>query len=96
MPLAWGAALLLINGNAAKGGKVPTSRKKNNNKEDRDNTMERARTKRSLSANRGTDGLGQGLAEALDVGFVFGFYHDAGELLGSGITKNDAAVFAES
>ncbi len=32
---------------------------------------------------------------ALHVGFVFGFDHDACELLGAGIAEDDAAVFAE-
>lgn len=36
------------------------------------------------------------MAETLDVGIVFGFNHDAGELLRAGIAKNDAAIFAES
>jgi hypothetical protein len=35
------------------------------------------------------------MGETLDVGIVFGFDHDAGELLRAGVTKNDAAVFAE-
>src|SRR6516164_8209101 len=53
-------------------------------------------SKASLSADRGAEGVSEGLAEALDVGFVFCFHHDAGQLLGSGITKNNAAVFAKS
>ena len=40
--------------------------------------------------------MGQRLGEALDVGVVFGFDHDAGELLGAGIAEDDAAIFAES
>jgi hypothetical protein len=36
------------------------------------------------------------LAEALDVGVVFGFDHDTGKLFGAGIAEDDAAVFAES
>jgi hypothetical protein len=35
------------------------------------------------------------LAETLDVGIVSSFDHDAGELLGAGITEDDAAIFAE-
>ena len=35
------------------------------------------------------------MGEALDVGIVLGFDHDAGELLGAGIAEDDAAVFAE-
>jgi len=35
------------------------------------------------------------MGEALDVGIVFGFDHDAGELLGAGISEDDAAVFSE-
>lgn len=35
------------------------------------------------------------MAEALDVGVVFGFDHYAGELLRAGIAEDDAAVFAE-
>jgi len=35
------------------------------------------------------------LAEALDVGVVFGFDHDAGELFCAGIAEDDAAIFAE-
>src|SRR5215470_7642443 len=37
-----------------------------------------------LSADRGADGAGDGLGEALDVGVMFGFDHDAGELLSTG------------
>ena len=37
------------------------------------------------SADGRAEGVGEGLAEALDVGFVFGFDHDAGELLGAGV-----------
>ena len=33
--------------------------------------------------------------EALDVGFVLGFHHHARERFGAGITKNDAAIFAQ-
>ena len=36
------------------------------------------------------------MAEALDIGVVFGFNHDAGELLRAGIAEDDAAIFAES
>ena len=39
-------------------------------------------------------GVGQGLAEAFDVGVVFGFDHDAGQLLCSGIAEDHAAVFS--
>ena len=35
------------------------------------------------------------MAEALDVGIVFGFDHYAGERFGARVTQNDAAVFAE-
>ena len=35
------------------------------------------------------------MAEALDVGVVFGLDHDAGELLGAGVAEDDAAVFTE-
>src|SRR6266576_1984583 len=49
-----------------------------------------------LSADGGAQGVGEGLAEALDVGIVFGFDHNAGELLGAGVAKDDAAVVAES
>jgi hypothetical protein len=31
-----------------------------------------------LGADGGAEGIGQGLAEAVDVGLVFGFDHDAG------------------
>lgn len=51
---------------------------------------------RRSGADRRTDGVGERLAETLDVGIVFGFDHDAGELLRAGITKDDAAVVAES
>lgn len=47
-------------------------------------------------ADGGAEGVGEGLAEALDVGVVFGFDHDAGELLRARVAENDAAVFAES
>src|SRR6266480_3222247 len=49
-----------------------------------------------LRADGRAEGVGQGLAEALDVGIVFGFDHDAGELLGAGVAKDDAAILAES
>src|ERR1700693_341317 len=52
--------------------------------------------RRNLRADRGTEGVGEGLAEALDVGFAFGFDHDAGELLGAGVAKDDPAIVAES
>ena len=48
-----------------------------------------------LGADGGTEGGGDGLGEALDVGIVFGFDHDAGELFGAGVAKNDAAVLAK-
>jgi len=47
-------------------------------------------------ADGGAEGVGQGLGETLDVGVVFGFDHDAGELLGAGIAEDDSAIFAES
>jgi hypothetical protein len=47
-----------------------------------------------LCADRGAEGLGKGLREALNVGMVLRFDHDAGELLGSRIAENDAAIFA--
>src|SRR6266478_3458958 len=50
---------------------------------------------RKLGADGGAEGVGQGLAETLDVGVVLGFDHDAGELLGAGVAEHDAAVFAE-
>jgi len=55
----------------------------------------RSAEKKRLSADGGAKGVGEGLAEALDVGFVFGFDHDAGELLGAGVTEDDAAIVAE-
>jgi hypothetical protein len=39
-----------------------------------------------LDADRQTQRLGDRLAEALDVGVVFGFDHDASKRLGTGIT----------
>ena len=36
------------------------------------------------------------MRETLDVGLVLGFDHDAGERLGAGVAKDDAAVIAES
>jgi len=48
-----------------------------------------------LGANGGMQGVGERLAEALDVGFVFGFDHDAGQLLGAGVTQHHAAFVAE-
>ena len=49
-----------------------------------------------LGADGGAKGVGERLGETLDVGVVFGFDHDAGELLGAGIAQDDAAIFAES
>jgi len=48
-----------------------------------------------LGADRRMEGVGKRLAEALDVGFVFGFDHDAGKLLGPGVTQHHAASVAE-
>jgi len=57
---------------------------------------ESARLGRKTSgADGGAKGVRQGLAEALDVGVVFGFDHDAGELLRAGVAEDDAAIFAE-
>jgi len=50
---------------------------------------------RSSSADGGAEGVGQGLREALDVGVVFSFNHDAGKLLSAGIAEDDATTFAE-
>lgn len=50
---------------------------------------------RISGADGGAEGVGQGLAEALDVGVVFGFDHDTGQLLCAGIAENNAAIFAE-
>ncbi len=47
------------------------------------------------SADGGAECVGEGLAEALDVGVVFGLDHDAGELLRAGIAQDDASIFAE-
>src|SRR5712691_2938062 len=46
-------------------------------------------------ADGGAEGVGERLAEALDIGFVFGFDHDASELLGTGVAKDDAAIVAK-
>src|SRR5260370_4579389 len=35
------------------------------------------------------------MAEALDIGFVFGVDHDARELLGTGVAKDDTAIVAK-
>jgi len=51
---------------------------------------------KTLRADGGAHGVGQGLAEVLDVGVVFGFDHDAGELFRAGVAEDDAAVLAES
>ena len=40
--------------------------------------------------------FGDGLAETLDVSFVFGLYHHARERLRAGVTQNDAAIFARA
>src|SRR5882724_5003366 len=47
------------------------------------------------AADGGAEGGGDGAGEALDVGIVLGFDHDAGELLGAGIAEDNAPVFAE-
>ncbi len=49
---------------------------------------------RNSGADGGAESVGEGLAEALDVGVVFGFDHDAGELLRAGVTKDNAAIVA--
>jgi hypothetical protein len=51
--------------------------------------------RRGSGADGGAEGVGEGLAEAVDVGFVFSFDHDAGELLGAGIAKDDASIIAK-
>src|SRR5260370_15386803 len=43
----------------------------------------------------GAEGVGERLAEALDIGFVFGLDHDARELLGTGGAQHDATVVAK-
>jgi len=48
-----------------------------------------------LCADRGAEDGGEGLAEALYVGIVFGFDHDTCQRFGARVTQNDAAVFAE-
>src|ERR1700730_5995529 len=48
-----------------------------------------------LRADRGAQGVGQGLAETQDVGVVLGFDHDAGERLGAGIAEDHAPIVAE-
>src|ERR1700694_4922603 len=46
-------------------------------------------------AGGGAESVGQGLGEALDVGVVFSLNHDACEVLGAGVTENDAAIVAK-
>src|SRR5258708_2091567 len=58
-------------------------------------STQKAGEKARLSADGGAQSVGEGLAEALDIGFVFGFDHDASELLGAGVAKDHAAVVAE-
>ncbi len=48
----------------------------------------------TLCADRGAEGIGKGLREALHIGMVLRFYHHAGELLSAGIAENHAAVLA--
>src|SRR5260370_7797597 len=43
----------------------------------------------------GAEGVGERLAEALDIGFVFGLHHDARELLGTGVPQHDPTVLAK-
>jgi len=47
-----------------------------------------------LGADGVAEGVGYGLGEALNIGIVFGFDHDASEGLSAGITEDDTAVFA--
>src|SRR5437764_7417776 len=72
--------------------KFPRKPKKDNSEARR--TQRRAESNRS-GADGGAEGVGEGLAEALDIGFVFGLDHDAGELLGAGVAKDDAAIVSE-
>src|SRR5260370_16957309 len=55
----------------------------------------RSAEKKRLSGDGGAEGVGERLAEALDIGFVFGLDHDARELLGTGVAQHDATVVAK-
>src|SRR5260370_11724744 len=46
-----------------------------------------------LHADGGAQGAGDGFAETLDIGFLFGLDHNAGELLGSGEAQTNPAIF---
>ncbi len=48
-----------------------------------------------LRTDGGAQGAGEGLAEALDIGFLFGLDHDAGELLGAGVAQDHAPFVAK-
>src|SRR5712691_5224325 len=48
-----------------------------------------------LCPDGGAEGVGERLAEAVDIVLVFGFDHDAGKLLGAGVAQDDAAIVAE-
>ena len=79
-------------GLVACGKKVPAKIEERN--------AETLRTQRRSKLNRsgaygGAEGVGEGFAVTLDVGFMFGFDHDAGELLGTRVAEDDAAIVAE-
>ena len=57
---------------------IPYDRKKSRKKTAQRAPWNTQRQRVSLGADRGAEGVSEGLAEALDVGFLFSFYHDAG------------------
>ena len=57
--------------------------------------QKRSAEKNCLSADGGAEGAGEGLAEALHVGVMLGFDHDASEWFGAGVSKNYAAIVTE-
>src|SRR6266851_10263447 len=74
------------------GKKFPENRR-NDNAETR--TTLRSAEKDRSGADGGAQGVGERLAEAVDVGFVFSFDHDAGELFGAGVAKDHTAIVSE-
>jgi hypothetical protein len=79
------------NANSAKGSPRDDTSSRKEKK-----TLEKTRVSmRSSGADGRSQGTGDGLRKALDVGVVFGFDHNAGERLGARVAKNHAAIISK-